>query len=118
MNYPDLARAGARILVVFTLLVAVAGRAADSSSGSLVGSVSSTGTHNMLQGAMVSIPALNRQEITDNAGAFVLPRLPAGEVQLIISYPGFNEARRPVTVRSGAPVRLDVALQPIPAITM
>ncbi len=87
-------------------------------NGSISGLVSSTGTHNMLQGALVALPALNRQEFTDNAGGFLLTNLPAGEVQVVVSYTGFNDERRTVTVRPGEPTRLEFDLQPTPAITM
>jgi iron complex outermembrane recepter protein len=117
MIYPVVTRGLA--LTFVAILIAGGVRAADSTAaGSIVGSVSSTGTHNMLQGAVVSIPALNRHEITDNAGTFVVPQLPAGELQIVISYTGFNDERRTVTVRSGEPTRLEIALQPTPAITM
>lgn len=86
--------------------------------GTISGSVSSTGTRNMLQGAVVSVPALNRQELTDSSGVFLLTNVPAGEVQLVISYTGFDDERRSVVVRSGATSTLDLELRPTPAITM
>ena len=94
--------------------------AADKSAttGTIVGAVSSTGTRNALQGAMVSVPALNRQELTDNSGAFVLSGLPVGPVELVISYIGFNDERRTTTVQPGENVRVDAELRPTPAITM
>jgi hypothetical protein len=114
MNYPLIARVCVCVLLTAESLL----HAASADSGSIAGAVSSTGTHNMLQGAVVSIPALNRHEITDNAGAFLLANLPPGEVQLAISYTGFNDERRTVTVRGGEAAHLEIALQPIPAITM
>lgn len=92
--------------------------ASASNTGTVVGSITSTGTQNALQGAGISIPALNRQEITDNTGSFMLTNVPPGLVELVISYTGFNDERRAVTVVAGETVRLDAALKPTPAITM
>lgn len=119
MNHPPVCR-GARCLGPLLLaLVCSLARAADPASlGSISGSVSSTGTRNMLQGAIVSAPALNRQEITDNAGTFLLTNVPPGEVQLVITYTGFNDERRSVTVRAAQATSIDLELRPTPAITM
>ncbi|MDO8541839.1 MAG: TonB-dependent receptor [Opitutaceae bacterium] len=108
----------AAVVVVSSFSFAAAVAAESTATGSISGLVSSTGTRNMLQGATVSVPALNRQEFTDNAGAFLLNNLPAGEVQLVISYTGFNDERRTVSVRAGEPARLEFELVPTPAITM
>jgi TonB-dependent receptor len=72
----------------------------------------------MLQGAVVRVPALKREEITDNAGSFLLTNVPAGEVQLVISYTGFNDERRTVTVQPGTTAKVELELQPTPTITM
>ncbi len=92
--------------------------AADAVTGKISGSVTSTGTQNALQGAVVSIPALHRSEFTDNAGSFMLPDVPAGPVEVVISYTGFNDERRTVTVAAGATTQVDAAMKPTPAITM
>jgi TonB-dependent receptor len=116
---PWLGRLAATVIILLTFNVHAA-RAAEKSAatGTIVGAVSSTGTRNALQGAMVSIPALNRQELTDNSGAFILSGLPAGPVELVISYIGFNDERRTATVQPGENVRVDPELRPTPAITM
>jgi TonB-dependent receptor len=89
-----------------------------STAGSIIGSATSSGTQNALQGAVVTIPALNRSEFTDNTGGFVFANVPAGLVELVISYTGFNDERRTVTVSRGETTRVDAAMQPTPAITM
>ena len=104
---------GGIILAAASLLTA-----AESSTGTIAGAVSSSGTQNMLQGAVVAVAGTNRQELTDNAGNFTLTNVPAGEVTVVISYTGFDEERRSVTVRPGPATRLDVELRPTPAITM
>lgn len=64
------------------------------------------------------MPALNRIELTDSSGAFVLQNIPAGMVEVIISYSGFTEERRSATVIAGAATRLDTAMQPTQAVVM
>ncbi|MBL9186647.1 MAG: TonB-dependent receptor [Opitutaceae bacterium] len=87
-------------------------------TGAVSGSVTSASTRNALQGAIVSIPALNRSEFTDNAGSFLITNVPAGTVELVISYTGFEDQRRSVTVRAGETQRTDLELKAANAIMM
>ena len=91
---------------------------AETGTGSISGSVSSAETRNALQGAVVSIPSLNRSEFSDSAGSFVLSKLPPGVVELVISYAGFEEQRQSVTIRAGEPTRFDVAMKPAQTVVM
>src|ERR1044071_7613133 len=121
MNYLSAAIRGSalplRLLRLATSLftcLAISGaalRAADSGTGSIAGSVTSTSTHNALQGATVTIPALNRTEFTDEAGGFLTRGLPPGPVELVISYTGFEDQRVPATIRAGQPTRLEVGMK-------
>ena len=111
-------RRWATALVVGIAGIAPSSSAADAAAGTILGSVSSAGTQNALQGAVVRLPALNRTELTDNAGGFTLGHVPSGTIELIISYTGFNDERRTVTVRAGETTRLEAVLKPTPAITM
>jgi iron complex outermembrane recepter protein len=90
--------------------------AAAESTGTVAGSITSATTRNALQGATVTVPALNRAEFTDSSGAFLLPNLPAGVAELVISYTGFADERRTVTVRPGEATRLDTAMKPSEAV--
>ena len=91
-------------------------RAADAANGTIAGSVTSTDTRNALQGAVVSVPALNRSDFTDSSGSFLLQNLPPGPVEIVISYTGFADERRTVTVRPGEATRLDAAMRPTEAV--
>src|SRR3954462_7063196 len=93
-------------------------RAADTGGGSVAGSVMSAKTHNALQGALVTVPALNRTELTDNSGAFLLQGLPVGSIDVVISYTGFDDERRTITVSGGQPSRFDAELKPAQALMM
>lgn len=87
-------------------------------TGSVSGSVVSSATRNGLQGAVVSIPALNRTELTDNSGSFLFQNLPSGPVELVVSYAGFEERRMPATIRAGETSRVEADLKPTQAIMM
>ncbi len=95
-----------------------AGNLAAQGMGGLAGSVISTATRNGLQGALVSIPALNRSEFTDSSGSFLLQNLPAGPVELVISYAGFDDRRLPAIVRAGETSRVEADMKPTQAILM
>jgi TonB-dependent receptor len=71
------------------------------SAGKISGTVSSKGTGNNLQGALVSIPSLNRSVVTDNAGRFTIHDVPAGETEMVVSYSGFTDAKQTLTVADG-----------------
>jgi TonB-dependent receptor len=93
-------------------------RAQSAGAGSVSGTVVSTATRNALQGALVSAPALNRSVLTDSAGSFVLPGLPPGPVEIAVSYSGFEDLRRSVTVRTGESALLDAELKPTQTVMM
>ena len=101
--------------VAFSLLPI---HAQPTATGSLAGSVVSAETRNALQGATVTIPALNRTEFTDNSGSFLIQGLPAGPAELLISYSGFNDEKRMVTVRAGESTRLDATMAPAQTLMM
>lgn len=73
------------------------------------GTVSSKSTGNALQGARVTVPALNKSTLTDNTGRFVLYDLPAEAVEIVISYDGFANATQTVDA-SGGPTTVTVEL--------
>src|SRR5688572_1858460 len=66
-------------------------RAAD--AGSVTGSVSNTATGNLLEGAKIEIPRLGLSALTDNTGRFVLPNVPAGTHDFVVSYIGLDPVR-------------------------
>ena len=84
--------------------------AAEAATGSITGFVASAASKNGLQGATVTIPALNRTELTDNSGTFIFQNVPAGPQELVIGYAGFTEVRERVVVSAGQVARLDKSL--------
>ncbi len=77
--------------------------------GSLVGTVSQAGSGEYLDGASVSIPALDLSATADRTGRFELLGVPAGTHDVVIRYIGFPDAHRTVTM-ADAVVTLDVAV--------
>ncbi|MET0376344.1 MAG: TonB-dependent receptor plug domain-containing protein, partial [Rhizorhabdus sp.] len=83
--------------------------AAPRTAGSIVGTVSQVGSGEYLDGASVSIPALDLSAVVDRTGRYTLLGVPAGTHEVVIRYVGFPDAVRTVTVADAA-VTLDVAM--------
>ncbi len=81
--------------------VCVVLRAADTTA-TLTGTVSNLATGNLLEGARVDLPTLGVSVLTDNTGLYVLPALPAGAHEVVVSYLGLDTARATVTATTGA----------------
>ncbi len=96
---------------LFLAVFALAAGAFAQATGAITGAVTSADTRNALQGAIVAIPSLNRTEFTDSSGAFLISNLPAGNHEVVISYNGFAETRRTVSVRGGASTRADAEMK-------
>ncbi len=125
MNYspvvsviPRLWRLSTSLFVLLAALAVSAAQAQSSSTGSISGTVTSASTRNALQGATVSIPSLNLVEFTDGAGRFVLRGVPAGAVDVVVSYSGFSDSIKKVSVSGGTPTSTDVELKSVEVITM
>lgn len=103
-------------LFVLTALAVPAVQA--QSTGTVTGAVYSAGTRNALQGATVSIPSLNRVEFTDSVGRYTFSGVPAGAVDVVVSYTGFTEARQKVSVGAGASAQTDFDLKSSEVLTM
>lgn len=114
-------RCSSRLLRVATSLfvaLAFAGLAASAADGGkITGSVTSSSTHNALQGALVSIPSLNRSTFTDGAGQFSFSDLPAGALDVVISYAGFEDVQQKISVGSGSS-SVDIAMKSSELVTM
>ena len=105
-------------LFLATTFAALSAHAADAGTGTVAGSVTSKGTHNALQGALVSIPALNRTDFTDNSGAFSIAAVPPGAYDVVITYNGFNEAHEKTSVSAGSTSALSVTMESSETVTM
>lgn len=70
-------------------------------TGVVTGTVSNAATRNLLEGAKIEAPALGRSVLTDNTGRFTLTGVPAGSVELVVSYLGLDTKRETVSVGPG-----------------
>ncbi len=126
MNCPDhvgpalprsfrLLRVATSLFAILTLAL-LSARAAD--GGTVTGSVTSSGTHNALQGAVVTIPSQNRTAFTDSAGHYVIQDVASGVVDLVVSYAGFEESRQKVNITTGSAANADVMMKSSELVTM
>ena len=104
-HLPHPARAVARLLLSLSLslLLSFASARAADATGSLTGNVSNLATGNLLEGARVEIPALNRAALTDKTGRYVFSELLPGAHEIVVTYTGLDPARASVNVAAGAP---------------
>lgn len=78
----------------------VAADAPDAMPGSVQGSVTRT-DGDYLDGASVSIPAIDRTTTVDRSGRYRIGNLPAGTYDLVVRYVGLPDQRLSVTVGDG-----------------
>ena len=91
----------AQLWVSVVIVSGASAQAQPAAAGVVTGTVSNSATRNLLEGARVEVPALGRSVLTDNAGRFVLPDAPAGDVELVVTYLGLDPQRRTVRITAG-----------------
>ncbi len=79
-------------------------------AATLSGQVRDANTHTFLSNVAVSVPALSLRTTTRGAGEFSLVDLPAGTHTVVLSYLGYDDVTRTVTVGADEEVRLDLSL--------
>lgn len=77
---------------------------ASAGHGTLSGWVSNQATRNLLPGATVELPGLNRTTRTDDTGSYVFRGLPDGVHEIVATYTDLDPLRNSVTIRDGVPV--------------
>ncbi len=77
---------------------------AQSGSGVITGTVSNSATGLFLKDALVELPELGRQTLTDGVGAFRLIDVPTGTHSLVITYIGLDPIRESIAVSAGGRV--------------
>jgi len=85
------------------LLLALAVPSASTAhAATLTGNISNVATGNLLEGAQVAVPSLGLSTLTDNTGRYVLPSLPAGTHEVVVTYVGLDAVRTTATVNDSA----------------
>lgn len=85
---------------VLALAPTQAAQAADA-AGTVEGTVSNAATGNLLEGAKVTVTQLGLTALTDNTGRFVLPAVPTGTYEVVVSYIGLDDSKGQLTIAAG-----------------
>lgn len=93
----------ARALALAGLLSAGALHA-QSATGTITGTVDNVGTGRFLEGARIDLPKLGLSALTDNTGRFLLPGVPAGPQDVVVTYTGLDAVHESITVTAGQQV--------------
>jgi TonB-dependent receptor len=103
-------------VLMFSLVPALSAQTV--ATGRVTGIVTSRATGNALQGARVSLPASAQSTLTDSTGRFDFTSVPAGEVDVVASYSGFDENTSRVTVTAGATANAALVLNSSDVVTL
>ena len=102
-----------RPLLILAMLAALAAaRAQPAPLGAIEGRVTHAGTGGALVNVRVSLEGSSREVLTDTAGAYRLPGLPAGPARIRAAYVGFGSVVETVNVTPGGTAARDFALSP------
>ena len=93
---------GLRVSASLLLAVSLALPPLIAPAATLSGNVSNLATGNLLEGARISVPALGLNTLTDHTGRYVLPALPAGTHEVVVTYLGLDPSRATITVAEQA----------------
>ncbi|MBL9199742.1 MAG: TonB-dependent receptor [Opitutaceae bacterium] len=111
MITPRLLRRALALVLAAALASSAAHLAAQSpATGSISGRVQNEATGQYLNNARVTVKGTDLTAFTDEAGAFVLARVPAGSVVLEVLYSGLDAAQVPLTLAPGERAERDVNL--------
>ena len=97
-------------LCVAWLAFALTANAAAQSHGSITGNVSDANTAALLVGAKVTVTGTTLEAYTSRDGSYTLPVVPAGEVELVVGYLGYENTPVKARVTAGAVVTQNVTL--------
>ncbi len=98
------------VVTTALLLLPILAPAQPDDTGGIAGRTLEADTGGLLPGARVRIAGLDLGTVTGRDGAFSLPRVPAGDHTLVASYLGYDDVARPVSVRPGETLTLDLEL--------
>ena len=87
-----------RPLLIVGATLALASPALAQSTGTIVGRVTERTTNRALAGVQIRVVGTTRGAATNDSGAFRIPGVPAGTVQLAVQRIGYSAASRSVAV--------------------
>jgi iron complex outermembrane recepter protein len=98
--------------IVGCLFSAVLASGQTAGTGTVTGRVINPVTNDYLRNAEVRVPASNQLVTTGEGGFYRLVNVPAGAIEVVVSYAGYGTARSTVNVTPGATVSRDFELSP------
>ena len=98
------------LLLLFTLCVVLCTSTFAQDAGSISGTVTDAGTGEALPGATVRIANSSIGAASNTEGHYRITRIPAGPVQIIVSYIGYTSQTLDVTILAGEDIEQDVML--------
>ncbi len=108
--FPALRRLGRFSFLLLACACAATATFAQSGGGAIEGRVFNAATGDALPNARISIAGTGREVLTDENGAYRIAGLPAGAVEVKVSYIGFGGATATVQVPAGGVAQRDVEL--------
>jgi iron complex outermembrane receptor protein len=100
------------MIVALAVLCASGSLAAQTQTGTVVGTIRDAQTSAGLANASVAIEGTRRGTSSVANGTFVLPDVPFGTVRLVVRAIGYAPVTQEVTVTTGQPVTVDFVLEP------
>lgn len=98
------------VAAVLAAFVIATGGQAQTTTGTITGTVSNTATGHNLEGAEVTLVPGNLSALTARDGRFELQNVPSGEYKLNVSYAGLDPKQTDARVTAGATAKYDVGL--------
>ena len=95
---------------VVSVLTLLAPARAQTTGGTISGTVIDSSTGKFLEGAEIAVEGTNLRTTAERAGAFTLRDVPAGPRNVVVTYPGLEPKTTSVTVATGQPTTVDVRL--------
>ena len=100
------------LLIAFATFCTIFARSATAEdSARVTGTVRNAVTGSFLKGAAIEIASLTRTAATDEFGRFDLGNLPAGELNLVVTYTGLDSESLTVRATAGGTARADFQLR-------
>ena len=98
-------------LLVVGLICASISFAQSNGTGVLTGRVFNPATNEYVRNAEIRITNSNQSTVSGDGGNYRISNLPAGRVEVIVNYVGYEDIRSSVVIESGQTVSLDLEFQ-------
>ncbi len=111
MRHPAAANRVIAYLTAFALLIVSTGLFANE-TGQIRGQITDSNNGNPLHGANVILVGTLLGASTDADGYYVVKNVPTGEVELLVNYIGYSQAKQKLSIDAGSVTDVNLALDP------